>query len=204
MDDMEIPDIRRDIVNTLISYKGIPHYVVNVNADKKLLISEVGSNESLLVDYQNISAITGRIGMTSDGEGCVYYIARYPTRKFFIGLNQGVMLFTRVYETKNTHYEGLTRIKGLTSKYLVEAIQNKYLPIREALKEAKNLKGAMPFDKQFAIDKASNIYYKTGDVVGKLPPASSTIYQIQLLKEFEYLQPLLENSCEKTVRTFKS
>jgi len=202
MDDMDIIDIKRDIVNTLISYKGIPHYVANVDDGKRLHIHEIGSNEVLLVDYREISTITGRIGMISDGEGSVYYVSRNPVRKFFIGLHKEVMLFTRIHEMKNTTYHGLGEIKRLTAKTLADSIQNKYPPIAEAFKEAKRLKGAIPFDKQFAIDKTGNIYYKTGDIVGNLPPKCITIYQIKLLNRFEYLQPLLENSCEKTVRTF--
>lgn len=203
MDDMEIPDIKRDIVDTLIAYKGVPYYVKGVNEEKKLTISEIGSTENLLVDYKEISPITGRIGMTSGGDGCVYYISRYPARKFFIGLSYNVMFTTRIYEDKNTLYEGLARIKKLTAKPLADAIQNKYPSIQKALMEAIKLKGAMPFDKQFAIDKVRNIYYKTGHIVGTLPSKTSTIYEIKLVKEFEYLRPLLENSCEKTVRTFR-
>jgi hypothetical protein len=203
MDDMPIEDIKRDLVGTLISYKGIPNYVLGIEDNKALRITEIGSFIEKKVPYTEVSSLRGRIGMVSDEAGQVYYVSRLPARKLFIGLNSAVMNYARVYEIRNGPRNHLDDLVNFRLRSLSNAIMGEYPSIPDALKVAKDFKGAMPFDRQFAIDFNRNIYYKDGRIVGKLPEKGTTVHHIRLVKACEYLRPLLENICEKTVRTFK-
>lgn len=208
MDNMDIADIKRDVVGTVMMYDGVPHFILKVNDNKELTASPVAdptATSKFSYNSKLLKPITGRIGMISDGEGSVVYATRLPARKFHIGLSSASLVLDMVYRTPDMgQKDTLYLMKQFALPTVADALLNKYPSVATAYKIAKQSNGAMPFDKQFAVDHTRAIYYKTGKVVGHFPPKAKTVQEIQFKPEFDHLRLLLENNYEKTVRTFTS
>lgn len=208
MDNMDIADIKRDVVGTVMMYDGVPYFIQKVNDVKELIarpVADPTATSKFPYNSKLLKPITGRIGMISDGEGSVVYATRLPARKFFIGLSSNTLSVDMVYRTPDMgQKDTLYSIKQFALPTVADALLNKYPSVAMAYKIAKQANGAMPFDKQFAVDHTRAVYYKTGKVVGHFPPKAKTVQEIQFKPEFDHLRLLLENNYEKTVRTFTS
>lgn len=207
MAEMNIRDVKRDIVGTLVIFKGRPVFVRSAheeaNGDILLRYMDVNTSklETEVFNFKELSPIRGRVGMINDTSGGVYYITRKPVRKFYFGLNWENSRIGKVCDGQSAYdYDD---IKAFRSKGWMEALNNDYPSLSKALSIAKQFRLGCAFDKQFAVLWDGSIVYKLKGMVGVINGRYKTIRHINWLPGNEHLALMLENDYEKTVRTFQ-
>lgn len=202
MVDITVADIDQLYSKSIIMYRGRPARVVEVNRNKEVTILGLMSGRKSVVPFNQLDfrPVLGRIGFINHG-GFAFYVVRNPARRYSIGLT-----------TQNTHIYSVTRdanqvrdsynqVTKMSSKGWAQALMNDYPTFRDAINIAKETKGSCAFDKQFAVDAQRNIFFKK-QIVGHIPSRMSTIGRIEFQPAFQFLEILVENHYEKTVRTF--
>lgn len=208
MAEMNVRDIRRDIVGTLMNVKDTLGFVRSVHDydDDGINIRylDVADNriKECKFSLDTIKPINGRIGMVNDGTGGVYYIVRNPSRKMYIGINWLNSSLTSV--TRCTSEYDLEDIRNFRNPGWIEAFKGTYPTLSKAFGIAKKNNSGCAFDKQFAVDSEGHIYYKNKGIVGKLTGKYKTVKNISWFPGNEHLAIILENDYEKTVRTFQN
>lgn len=205
MAEMNDNDIERDIVGTYMMYKGRLVYVLsNDRAKLRVRYMDTMVEAYVLLNFENLKAIRGRVGMVNAG-GYVGYATRTPMRKMQVGMtwrNTTMYLVCKRKDREQQAYDDLRNNRGVS---LSDAVRNIYPKLPEAFAIAKETTGGCAFDKQFAIDYTGAIYYKDQGVVGSTPiTCKLSIDKIVLLDKYSHLQPLLEKDYDKTVRTFSA
>lgn len=207
MAEMNIRDVKRDVVGTLVLFKKKPVFIRSATeeANGDILIRymdvETSKLETQVLNFKELSPIRGRVGMINDASGGVYYITRRPVRKFYFGLNWENSKIGRVCEGQSEYDYG--DIKDFRSKGWMEALNNDYPSLSKALSIAKQFKRGCAFDKQFAVLWDGSIVYKLKGIVGVINGRYKTVRHISWFPGNEYLSLMLENDYEKTVRTFQ-
>lgn len=208
MAEMNVRDIKRDIVGTLMNVKdtlGFIRAVHDYDADGiniRYLDLADNSIKECKFSLDTIKPINGRIGMVNDGNGGVYYIVRNPSRKMYIGMNWHNASLTPV--TRYTSEYDMEDIRNFRNAGWIEAFKGTYPTLSKAFGIAKKNNSGCAFDKQFAVDSEGHIYYKNQGIVGKLTGKYKTVKNISWLPGNEHLAIILENDYEKTVRTFQN
>lgn len=109
-------------------------------------------------------------------DGTLFYVSRYPLRKYKFGLRDDNTEFTPIPGNPDVPRD----IRGKGNREFARTIQNgslrqtlrgQYMPFKSAVQELKEGKlNAIPFDREFAVVRATmrmaSIYYKT-DPIGE-------------------------------------
>lgn len=207
MAEMNVRDIQRDIVGTLMNVKDTLGFIRSVHdfGEDGIVVRYLDVRDNNIKDCKFsldiIKPINGRIGMINDGNGGVYYAIRNPSRKMTIGMdwnNSSLVTVTR----PNSEYD-LEDVRNFRNKGWIDAFNGSYPTLSKALALAKKYESGCAFDKQFAVDCEGHIYYKAEGIVGVLIGKYKTVKNISWLPGKEHLAIILENDYEKTVRTFQ-
>jgi hypothetical protein len=140
-----------------------------------------------------------RIGFVNVMRG-VLYVVRQPQRKFHLGININNIEIQKINALRvfpDGASDAMEKVKRLECVEIYNAYAGKYPSLKEAVDNAVEWKGACAFDKQFAVTKDRDLFYKTKKV-GVVDD-----YTIKFDPNFEYLNALLENNYEKASRNFK-
>lgn len=172
-------------------YQPAMFYLVNLSTGKKY---------SARFRSEEFTAPKKRIGFVNYRQ-TVVYISRRPVRRFRVGIHsENVSVETPAYVPSPLKDKPAVRnrISQFVDVEIYKAYSSQYPTLREAYDKAVEWKGAMAFDKQFAVSFEGVVYYKT-KIVGKVKD-----YVIQWDKDFEYLEIVLGNNYEKNSGTFKA
>lgn len=178
-------DIRTFYRNTVAMVKGAPCKIVDVNGNARVHYRNIRDGELRMIGYDpKLIVPPPRIGYVNYEGECAYFYRR-PVRKMQMGVNHQNLGRDKI---RGAHY----RMDGVLSvdpwiDAVADAIENKYPSLVVCRKKAGIFGGIWAFDKQFAIDEESNIYYRSQHV-GHLPPKANSIEQIEFIPEFEYLK----------------
>lgn len=202
MVDITAADIDQLYSKSIILYKGRPARVISVNHNKEVTILGLMSGRKNVVPFSqaDFKPTLGRIGFINHG-GFAFYVVRQPARRYSIGLtsqNTSVYPIIRNGERARATWD---QVISMNTKGWGQALLNDYPAFRDAINIAKETGGACAFDKQFAVDFDRRIFFKK-QCVGHIQPRMSTIGRIEFTHEFQFLEILLENHYDKTVRTF--
>jgi hypothetical protein len=200
MDKLSKNDVEQLYLGCLLRYKGDIVKVYDVLSADEVEIFKLASQESVIVPFiqSDFTPIAERIGFVNDFPNGVAYISRQPKRLFSVGITSN--------NTRITLLAGILlprHIVGFTSLAIVDAINNKYPSLSQALKIVSKESRHCAFDKQFAIDSNRNIYFKSRGIVGYLPKPYRSKERIVWKYGAEMYQFLLEPRHAKTVRTFE-
>ena len=206
-EEISYEDIVQQYKGTVVLYKGEPVYISGVSVDPPYKV-----NFTYIITQKRGAAVFNmeefkppalRIGMVNIMSSVVY-CSRQPRRV----MQSGISNRTLGVEYLATHYpEGQAEcrhaLQRLNVPALGEAMVNDYPPFEECLEFVKNFKGAMAWDKQFAIDSERQIHYKTS-VVGNLPRNCTRVERIQFDAGYEHLEILLGDNCGKTLSAIEA
>ena len=200
MAELGIHDISQLYIECLIRYDGRVVKVLDVVSRKTIHIYDLQTKEESEVPFiqELLVPIKERIGFVNVFPQAIY-MARQPRRTFSIGMNVG--------NTKMISLDGrlpLGSVQRFTNQAILEAINNIYPTLRQAIETVTNQAGYCAFDKQFAVDSNRNIYFKTEGIVGTIPKPFKTADRIVWTAGKDMYQFLLEPDYEKTVRTFEA
>jgi hypothetical protein len=207
MNDILYDDLYTLYLGGVCLYRGEPVKVLNIqNRDKPtftVLNLEHQQRIDVVFNMKDFSAPLGRIGFINHSNDA-WYITRKPSRQWAIGIKSSNVAIKRVtsdYTRIGAAGERARKeVVGMELKALSLTIKGTYPKFEEALAKAVEHKGVYAFDKQFAIDAAKNIFYKTS-LVGKLKRGKN-LQHVVFHPGFEYLELPLMQHYEKTFRTF--
>lgn len=201
-DKLSYDDITQQFYKNIVLYEGKPVYVTGVSRETlKVTFTELltGKRSNAPFSLKTFLPPAVRIGLVNTC-GSVVYVVREPKRKMTMGLNSGNL---RIKELAVDYPEGIVEtfaeIKTLKSADLARAMIGEYPSFEECLEHVKEFKGAMAFDRQFAIDNNRMIFYKTG-CVGHLPKNCNRVDTIAFDKPHQHLALLIGDNCGETLR----
>lgn len=191
-------DIDQLYSDSLVRYKGDVVKVEEVaGRNMCLFFLKDRSKKDVKYNPNDFSPIRERIGYVNYNSRAVY-VTRTTKRLYSIGITSRNSRFRSRYQAAPEP------IRRLTAREIVDALDNKYPSIKEALQQFRDEYSSVAFDKQFAINYHRQIIFKETDIVGNLPKPYRSIERINWLPGKEHYQFLLELNYEKTVRTFTS
>ena len=179
-DRIQVKDLDQFFGNSLFMYAGRPVFCKAVNKINELEILDLETQQqfTIVFDPTLCTGITDRIGMVNVPNEGVSWVYRQPSRRFSIGLNRRNTSFVNIGGgDANFH------LYKFTSKYFVDAINNRYPSLEEAL----DMGVTCAFDKQFAVTQDGYVYYRT-DIVGKTKK-NKVVFDAP----YKHLSGLLEN-----------
>lgn len=205
--EMSYEDLVRDLRGCVVMYQNKPVYVTSISRGgevvfRELLSQKEGTAPFTVKDFTNPVRRVGFVNVLNS----VVYVSRVPYRKYFMGLSSHNTSFKTLVGVHYEHFapETKRRVMNLCIPELGEAIMDKYPSFVEACKRVKKFRGAVAFDKQFAVSSEKYIYYK-GEGVGTVANllTAEGVQDIKWIPGKEYLSLLLNGNYEKTVRDFR-
>lgn len=195
-------DIMQQYLNCIVKYKGRIIFVDSVDEYCKVIFTylETMKREIAPFNLTDFKVANNRIGMINHN-GFVFYGERVPSRKMFIGLSRNNFNMVRLLAPTGRDYlNSRDALLSLKDAAIFNSMVNKYPSFTRCLELTENNKNidAMAWDRQFAIDKQRNIYYRS-NAVGKLPLGKDKESDIVFSKGYEYLSIVLEGNYEKTI-----
>jgi hypothetical protein len=185
---LEIPsndDLRTFYRNTLAMVNGSPARIIDVVGDRSLHYKDIRSNNMGKIRYDSkVITPPPRIGFVNyDGEASYFY--RRPMRKMQMGVSNGNLGRTKI---RGLRYSD-NGVLGIDPWILevADAIEGKYPSVLEARRRARIFSGIVAFDKQFAVDEESAVYYKD-ERVGVFLREGRTIQDIKFNDQFLHLE----------------
>lgn len=203
MADISVDDITTLFSGCVISYKGVPHKVLNVSPYKLIKMKNLVTNKIQNIDFNfdDMSHPLPRLGFVNS-HCSTAYVLRKPVRRYQAGLTKGNIEIVCLRNNEEAYPEGrdiiIRMIHNMDGSEFTSMLLNEYPTLPEAKHNVKEFGGSQAFDRQFAIDSRFNIYYKE-DVVGHLPKNCSTIERIEFTKGNEFLINLIGKNYEKVV-----
>jgi hypothetical protein len=186
--DISVRDLRMMYQSSLVLWKGEPVYISEIDDYSKVKMYDLGTQKYKTVKWipENFIPPSVRIGYINLGTNCVY-AHRIPARRYKIGLSQD-----NVIKIKQDHAlspaeeeEADNILSRFKSSSLYNSLTGRYPSLEEAFEEAKENRGFVAFDKQFAVGHDRRVFYK-GKAVG--------IYDedgIKFLGKYSYLTKAL-------------
>lgn len=203
MPELSEHDIVQLYADSVCMYDGHPVKVMEAGRNMRILNLEHGKESTVKFEYDKFKSLKTRLGFVNS-DGYVFYAARRPARRFSVGITRSntVIQYVGPQPQYYRHFRGAQEIiTRMQSKDWHNTITGKYPSLQLAAKIAANTKGCCAFDRQFAIDKERNVYYKM-ERVGILPKLARSTNRITFDEGKEHLELLLNPNYDKTVRTF--
>jgi hypothetical protein len=200
--DMRVEDIRQLYDRSLVLYKNKPVYINDIGNDGDVQFLDLFSQRirTAAFSMKDFTAPLRRLGFINT-MGSVVYASRIPIRRYKVGLSEENVKF----DSLGVNYlkgkaDTIARLTGLSVPEIGDALFNKYPSLEEAISFVRKFKGAMAFDKQFAVSSEGGLFYKT-QLVGSASRGIKRADQLEFRKGFEHLALLLDKGYEKTLST---
>lgn len=179
-DRIQVKDLDQFFGNSMFMYAGRPVFCKAINKINELEVLDLETQQrfNIVFDPTLCTGILNRIGMVNVQDYGVAWVFRQPSRKFSIGLNRGNTAMVNIGDSDASH-----TLYQFQSKYFVDAINNKYPSLEEALEKGYTC----AFDKQFAVTSDKYIFYRT-NIVGLVRKG-----QVVFDAPYKHLASLLEN-----------
>lgn len=201
MPAIRLEDLHMMYSDSVVLYKDRPVYVLGIGEGKVFSILDIATQERDDVAFKekDFSAPTRRIGMVNIDGNCVY-VSRNPVRKYSVGFNHGNITVKQLEGASLTMpFKAVYSLAvGLRHVGIGKAIDNLYPSLPEALKTVKANGGCQAFDKQFAVDKKNNVFYKTR-LVGSCNWDARSEEEIEFRPGQSFLRLLLLNNYQRSL-----
>lgn len=188
--EIEIQDLRTMFQHTLVRYSNNPVMITHISADKKADCLFIGNNEEQTIPLEdakfNFKPVSlGYVNI----QGYCFYVSRTTRRQYKQGLSVDNVKFKLNGEElkADRQHAAYERVKGLSCKALHNTIKNVYPSLQGAIEMFEDEAEEVAFDRQFAVNKRGNLYYK-GELVGNV---NLQTHEINFPPEFEYLRKAL-------------
>jgi hypothetical protein len=170
-----------------------------VDGELRARVFDLKTQRLIPVKFDHIEFKTPakRIGyINMDGNAC--YVTRLPVRVYTVGLHSSNLDVRVPQEAAYNHqmYDWKDKLRRLEDPAIIDAYENIYPTLLEAIEQAKANVSCCAFDKQFAVSSEGWIYYKhnkVGEILDMKP---------KFHPEYQYLETLLDGRHEKTSGTF--
>lgn len=186
---------KRYLTHNLIRVAGQPIYVMDLSEKAGNIIMHYtlannpqGKMKNIPVLNDDVDMNPVKLGMTRLFNGVTwmtFYISRYPSRTWSIGLSRENMAL------QDPRGEGIDHNytdEILPSPTLAETILGKFLPLDEAKEQLRKAKGCLPLSRRFCFDHTGDLFFKMlGVPVGRVETAGVT-----LKDEFAYLKEVMQ------------
>ena len=189
---LSLPDIDLIFGKCVIFYKNKPIFIEQILPNYEVSVRDLLTQKRFNIKFnlKDFSNPVRRIGFININKSVVYCY-RTPVRKFKAGLcDNNIRINLMDVEYPFGREQTRAKIKSLYFQELGEALVNSYPTFREAIELINLGYCAVAFDKQFAIDNRTNVWYKT-QIVG-----NSYGNKIIFHPEMSYLRPLLGKNYE--------
>lgn len=200
--DLGYEDIVQLYGKSVVMYKGKPVYIEAVGGNGAVLYHDLRTQRShqTMFSLKDFKSPAKRLGFVNV-KGSVIYAMRMPVRRFKVGLSRENTHFNYVpgapYPVgEHETIEYVSRLRGVE---LADSLDGKYPTLKECTDHLREFKGAMAFDRQFAVDDRGSIFYRTTKV-GKLAKRADGQYtaaDIEFNDKHKHLIILLEGNHEK-------
>lgn len=196
-------DIVQQYAQNIVLFKGRPVFVhsVSIGAPHSLNCTDLVTQKRVSgrFNMHDFTPPNMRIGMVNIN-GATLYVTRKPVRRMNVGINsQNLIIKYLDVVYIDGAQQAIAEVQRLKTADLGSAMLGIYPTFEESLEFVSEFKGAMAFDRQFAVCSKRKIHYKT-NVVGVLARGVNTIDGIVFSAEFEHLELLLGDKCGQTLR----
>lgn len=164
-------DARMIFSDCLVRYNSTLVYVMDIVADGILCFDlERQEVTNIRTDYSDIKPISSRLGYLDFGSISVF-ICRNPVRRYKVGINKhNLSIQWGDYPYTEAEQRFVSEaIDSMSGKAFVNTFNNRYPTLKEALDRIRKGHKIVAFERQFAISKKLDVFYK-GDAVGKYQP----------------------------------
>lgn len=196
-------DIVQQYSQNVVLFKGRPVFVHSVSMEKPHSLSCTDlitqKRVSGKFNMHDFTPPNMRIGMVNIN-GAALYVTRKPVRRMNVGISSQNLII-KYLDVAYTYgaQPAIAEIQRLKSADLGSAMLGIYPTFEKSLEFVSEFKGAMAFDRQFAVCAKRKIHYKT-DVVGALTKGANTVDGIVFGAGFEHLELLIGDKCGQTLR----
>lgn len=195
-------DIGTFFLGTLFMYKGRPSYCLEQDG-WNLVIMDMATRKRSAVPFNlaDCTSVISRIGMVNVARG-VAFIARRPVRRWAMGLSATNCTIKNVIGAGDAPR---VAVRTMQVKEIADAIEGKYPSLQQCKKafEKTELLEGMAFDRQFAVDRTGNVFYRTSRA-GKVDLSQDRVENEDIVfKDQPYLQLLLGGKYETDYRTLQ-
>jgi hypothetical protein len=197
MDDISDQDKIQQFQDTLILYKGKPCKVKQIGP--KIKIFNLVTQRPSFVEFslKEFAPPSLRLGFVNIDEAAVY-VSRKHIKQFQIGLSKSNCSF---FVNDNMYVPdrrgAIHKLASLECPEFSDMLFGHYPKLEDAFAQAKEFKGAVAFDRQFAIDCRKQVFYKRW-FVGYYEGGKKIVFD----DKYQYLSLLLNGEYEKAKRTF--
>lgn len=193
MERLSLADQVQQYQNCLIKYKDEIAYVLDIGAGGfNIRYAENRTDEIVPFEQDKFKPIETRLGFIN-ANGAVFQAERIPCRRYHVGLCNKNVLFS-ISSCDNSRDVNIMHVSteislDLTHPAFIKTVNNEYPPFKLALEQAKDLKGAVAFNRQLAIDHSDRAVYRD-KVVGRVLKGAKSAMDIVFSKNFAYLTML--------------
>lgn len=201
---ISVDDLRQMYENSLVIYKNKPVFIKKVENTFTFHVFDLTIQRNVVVkieEYDEFKAPGRHLGFVNAGQ-YVVYISRKPVRRYRVGLSADSFVATAPEgHTGILGHHLLSAVYQMTAPELADTVFGRYPTITECFQGVRNgVYTIVAFDRQFAMDKKGNIYYKTKKV-GSVKVEPKSVYDITFTDGNEHLITLLDTNYEKSTPT---
>jgi len=143
-------------------------------------------------EYDKFKPIETRLGFINE-QGVVLQAERFPCRRYHVGLCGRNVQFNHSVCKNNADVDriGLAVIISVdfTHPAFIKTVKNEYPSFKSAFEQANDLRGAVAFNRQLALDYRGNAVYRD-KIVGTITKGAKSAMDIVFGKNFSYLTML--------------
>lgn len=193
MEKLSLADQVQQYAGCLVQYKDEIVLVLDVTG-KGFHIRYAKDKSEVLVpfEYDKFKPIETRLGFINE-QGVVLQAERSPCRRYHVGLCSRNVQVNHSVCKNNSNVDRVGLAVLLTTDFshpaFIKTVKNEYPPFKTALEEANDLKGAVAFNRQLALDYRGNAVYRD-KIVGTVIKGAKSAMDIVFGKNFSYLTTL--------------
>lgn len=195
-----VEDLQQMFDKSLCIFKNKPYYITRVGEGNTLALNLLTQREELIaIDQTNCSAPTQRLGYVNV-HGGVVYCSRIPVRRYKVGLSKENFVANHAAFCEYEHgtMAAVAQVSNLRGIELADCLMGRYPSLESAVERLKQgFVSAVAFDRQFAVCRQMQVYYKNNRV-GKAKLKAGELV-IEFGGAFKHLSILLDGNYEKAV-----
>ncbi len=162
MGDITIGDLERMYSHSTVFYDDVLYYVERIRSHEEIVMVNLLTSKRRTVAFDMKRFVPpGAVGYVNQG-GVATYVVRIPRRIYYVGLSD------QNIQAKPVGRPLAPSFTGVYSRQFAYAVYDLYPTLEEAIYSlAVENHLSVAFNKQFAIDRDHNLYYRT-KIVGKV------------------------------------
>lgn len=189
VNEISVSDLRQMFSDTIVRYNKNPVYIAHISNNRFVDCVNIGNGKEFTVAFDDVGwdfkpINTGYVNI----QGFALFITRMPLRQFKQGLHHdNIKIKLNSNRDDGRLRKAYDRVRGLNCRPIYQMAKNIYPSIQQAIELLEDNNVEVAFDRQFAINSAGDLFYRS-ELVGNVDMETATPI---FFKEFEFLRKAL-------------